>query len=108
MPRLIVFNKVDRVNVAEAESLRRHYPDALFISATRRETTRALLAKMADLLADKWEQSATTASTWPDAAPADEAAAQDARETVEEQSLTTLEQMLGRPRRNRPRTQAGA
>jgi GTP-binding protein HflX len=107
VPRLLVFNKIDRVTVVEAERLRRNDPDALFISATRRETTRALLAKMADLLADRWEKSATVAPG-SEAPPPAGIAAKDADETIDEHSLTTLEQMLVRPRRNRSRTQARA
>ena len=49
--KLLVFNKIDLVAPPEAEALRRQHPDALFISATNRETTRALLNRIAELLA---------------------------------------------------------
>jgi GTP-binding protein HflX len=104
VPRLLVFNKVDLVSVPEAERLRRHYPEALFISATRRETTRALLGRMAELLAERWEEAARVPSQPPEAPVAPEIAGEDGPDTVEEQSLTTLEQMLGTARRNRGRT----
>jgi GTP-binding protein HflX len=104
--RLLVFNKIDLVAVVEAESLRRHYPDAIFISATRRETTRALLGRMAELLAERWEESARVPSQPPEAPQA--IPAEDTGDTIEEHSLTTLDEMLGTARRNRSRTHARA
>src|SRR5258706_1625591 len=52
IPRLLVYNTVDMVSPPEADALRRQHPGSLFISATNRETTRALLDRIAELLSD--------------------------------------------------------
>jgi GTP-binding protein HflX len=106
IPRLLVYNKVDLVSPPEAEALRRHHEDALFISATNRETTRALLDRIAEILAERWANSRETFRK-PEAAPepALEPAEVDAQ--ANGRSLTTLEEMLGKTRRSRRhRTQA--
>ncbi len=43
-PRLLVFNKVDRLPPEDAEQLRLEHPDAILVSALHREQTRPLLA----------------------------------------------------------------
>jgi GTP-binding protein HflX len=107
IPRLLVYNKVDLVSPPEAEALRRQNEEALFISAKNRETTRALLDRIAELLARRWAESALVFSekgstSGPDEAP--ELAPPD--EDGNGRSLTTLEEMLGKSRRRRHRTPA--
>ena len=47
IPRLLVFNKIDLVEPAELRALERSRPDAAFVSATHRETTRPLIERIA-------------------------------------------------------------
>jgi GTP-binding protein HflX len=107
IPRVLVYNKIDLVSPPEAEALRRQNEAALFISARNRETTRALLDRIAELLARRWAES-TLVFREPEAAaepdPAPDATAPD--EQADGQSLTTLEEMLGKSRRRRHRTPA--
>jgi GTP-binding protein HflX len=65
IPRLLVFNKVDLVEAAELAALERECPDAAFVAATRRETTRPLIDRIAAALADKWDRSAKGPSVEP-------------------------------------------
>jgi GTP-binding protein HflX len=119
IPRLLVFNKIDLVPPAEAVALQRARGDALFVCARNRETTRALLDRIAEILADRWAEAETyphqatiadPSLESPEGAPeatgegetANGVAAQD------ENSLTTLEEMLGSPRRKNRRSQARA
>jgi len=103
IPRLLVFNKVDLIEPLEGEGLARHYPDALFVSATSRETTRALLDRIATMLASRWEASALVpthdAESEEESVDADEIAAP---EPGHEQ--TTLEEMLAASRKRRSKT----
>ena len=66
IPRLVVFNKIDAVDAAAAarRSAAGH-PDAAFVSATRRETTRPLIERIAQELAAKWDASAKGPSVEP-------------------------------------------
>ncbi|HEX9295349.1 MAG TPA: GTPase HflX, partial [Polyangiaceae bacterium] len=101
IPRLLVFNKIDLVAPVEAQALRRNHRDALFISATNRETTRALLDRIAELLAEKWTESSRVPAAETEITPEDELV-QTVAETngeAREQNLTTLEEMLGTARR---------
>jgi GTP-binding protein HflX len=102
--KLLVFNKVDLIAAPEAEALRRLHPEALFISATNRETTRALLDRIAALLQHRWDESAQVPVIIPVEAdgPSDEIVV----EQGDGESLTTLEEMVGKPRRHRHRTPA--
>ncbi len=107
IPRLLVFNKIDLVAPVEAQALCRNHPAALFISATNRETTRALLDRIAQLLAEKWAESSRVpvAQELPPSEPLPDG---ETNGEVHEQSLTTLEQMLGAGRRRRQRAPARA
>jgi len=113
IPRLLVFNKIDLVPRAEAMALRRSRRDAFFVCAKSRETTRKLLDRIAALLADRWTEAETyrkpalvEASDDPLAATADGDA--EAAPSADENSLTTLEELLGKGRRHRHRSQAPA
>ncbi len=58
IPRIVVFNKVDLVGPAEAIRLTRGYAGAVALSATDRESTRVLLARIAERLKDRWVEAA--------------------------------------------------
>jgi 50S ribosomal subunit-associated GTPase HflX len=58
LPRLVVYNKVDLIDDAHQRRLLRLAPDAVCVCATRRETTRALLDRIARELAGKWDRAA--------------------------------------------------
>jgi GTP-binding protein HflX len=115
--RLLVFNKADLVNPGEGEALARGYPGSILVSATHRETTRALLDRIADMLADRWAKSAlvpevpveATEAGGSESAPAE--ATQKATPDGSTQNATpdgstqktTLEEMLGDRRKRRAR-----
>ncbi len=106
IPRILVFNKVDLIEKGEARRLLFGNRDAALVSATSRETTRALLAKIADRLKDRWEQ-ARTVPTYD--VEAEETAALladgEARDgeagEPEETSLTTLAELTAGKRYKR-------
>jgi len=106
--KLLVFNKIDLVAPLEAEALRRLHPDALFISATNRETTRALLDRIAHLLQRRWAESAQVPAVVLESLEEPIAIDDVAENAVDTESQTTLEEMLGKGRRHRQRTPAPA
>ncbi len=68
IPRLLVFNKIDLVEPQELRALQREHAggdDAAFTAATRRETTRPLIERIAKELAAKWDASARGPSVEP-------------------------------------------
>jgi GTP-binding protein HflX len=67
IPRVLVYNKVDLVDAGEERFLSRGAPDAILLSATRRETTRALVERIAGLLAERWDESAKGPALAPEA-----------------------------------------
>jgi GTP-binding protein HflX len=92
IPRLLVLNKIDRVDPAELRLLERTYPDAALVSATHRESMRPLLERIARELAEKWEHSAKGPSVEPEVT-LDEMASRD-DEGAPEGEMTTVEEML--------------
>jgi len=58
VPRILVFNKADLIEPGEGKRLALGQDHAVVLSALRRETTRALLGRMAELLEDRWDESA--------------------------------------------------
>ncbi len=58
VPRLLVFSKIDLLEPLELRALERSHPEAVFVSATRRETARPLIERVARELAGKWDASA--------------------------------------------------
>jgi len=100
IPRLMVLNKVDLVPPAELGLLRRAHPDASVVSATRRETMRPLIERIARELAEKWERSAKGPSVEPIEDPA--GAGQATRYAPD---MTTIDDML-RAAGKRVRTRA--
>ena len=103
IPRLLVFNKADLIEPLEGEGLARHHPEALLVSATSRETTRALLDRIATLLAQRWEASALVPTSFDEA---EESAidSDDAPAQGEADEQTTLEEMLAASRKRRSKT----
>jgi GTP-binding protein HflX len=55
LPRLIVFNKADLLDPEHAENIARRY-DGVAVSATQRESLRALVARMRHLVKTKNEE----------------------------------------------------
>jgi GTP-binding protein HflX len=113
IPRLLVFNKIDLVPRAEAMALRRSRRDAFFVCAKSRETTRKLLDRIAELLADRWTEAETyrkpaLVDTADDPSGATTDGDAEAAPSADENSLTTLEELLGKARRPRHRSQAPA
>jgi GTP-binding protein HflX len=92
-PRLLVYNKTDLLEMLEERALLREHPEAEFVSATRRESTRPLIERIARELAGKWETSARGPSVEPVAVEAVETdPAVHVGRNVEE--MTTIEDML--------------
>jgi len=71
IPRILVYNKADLVGVGVARQLVLRQPDAVALSAMRRETTRALLDMIATRLEARWAQAATVPEVVVEAAPED-------------------------------------
>ena len=91
IPRLLVFNKTDLLEPSELRMLERSHPEAAFVSATHRDTTRPLIERIARELADKWRASARGPDVEPEVVlegDGEENAHADAAE------LTTVEEML--------------
>ncbi len=105
-PRLLVYNKIDLVEMVEERALLREHPEAAFVSATRRESTRPLIERIARELPGKWETSARGPNVEPVAVDAVETEATvDVERNVDE--MTTIEDMLrAAGKRVRPRTVA--
>ncbi|HKQ68834.1 MAG TPA: GTPase HflX [Polyangiaceae bacterium] len=109
IPRMLVFNKIDRVAPATALSLARQYPDSILLCAQNRETTRALLDDVASRLAERWAESATVPPSLD--VLGDDGSTADAGEGAipalpgsGDESLTTLSELLGDSRRRRRRS----
>ncbi|EYF01344.1 GTPase HflX [Chondromyces apiculatus] len=126
IPRILVFNKIDRLDADEARWLQQGHPDAILLSATERETARPLLARIAERLKSRWEASALVPTYTVDEGGADDEPvdgeapslhrtaatddgdgeslwneAQDAQDAQgESASLTTLAELGARPRRS--------
>ncbi len=96
IPRIVVYNKTDLLPPGEARRLTLGKPDTIALSARDRETTRALLAMIADRLEDRWKKAALVPTFDLDEEPAapDEAATNGA-DGSSPTELSTLEAMLG-------------
>jgi GTP-binding protein HflX len=102
IPRILVYNKIDVADPLEVRALERDHRDAAFVSATRRETTRPLIERIARELADKWESSAKGPSVEPEST-ADE---HDEERAADAEEMTTVDDML-RAAGKRVRSRAG-
>jgi GTP-binding protein HflX len=104
IPRLLVFNKIDLCEVAELRLLERSHPEAAFVSATHRETTRPLIERIARELADKWERSAKGPSIEPATSRGETETEIEAGRSGDRQ-MTTIDEMLrAAGKRVRPRS----
>jgi GTP-binding protein HflX len=94
IPRIVAYNKSDLLQVHEGQLLvrraAREGDEAVLVSATHRETTRALLALIAQKLAERWTESAKVPSVATEGEPEDEPGA----EPDAEEEVTTLDAML--------------
>jgi GTP-binding protein HflX len=97
IPRVLVYNKIDLLAPDELRRLRHARPFALFVAATDRETTRTLLDEIAHRLKERWAEAATV-PTYVDPHEEDPELG-DERDEPTPDELTTIEQMLGKPRR---------
>ena len=97
IPRIVVYNKVDLLEPAEVRRLVQGRPDTIALSARDRESTRALLAMIADRLEDRWKQAAMvpTYELEDEAEPDAEARAEDGEAGDDGSSQSTLEAMMG-------------
>jgi GTP-binding protein HflX len=66
LPRLLVYTKVDLLENGDRRRLQRLEPHAVLVCATERESTRALLDRMACELASKWDRAARGPTIGPD------------------------------------------
>ena len=94
IPRILVYNKADLLEPGEAKRLTRRVHDAVVVSAVDRETTRELLALIAQRLAERWEKSAKVPPLDPSALEADVDLAQLDAIAPEGEQETTLDDML--------------
>jgi GTP-binding protein HflX len=90
IPRILVWNKSDLLAPREGALLVRGDSGAVLVSATHRDSTRELLARIAERLAERWRQSAKTPGTNPEdeggvahPAGADDSAAHGELDTLE-------------------------
>ncbi len=88
IPRVMVFNKVDLLEPSARRLLGRREPDAVLVTATERESTRALIARIARELETKWDLAAEV----PEVAIEEESPEESPQVDANEE--TTLEQML--------------
>ncbi|MCS6901141.1 MAG: GTPase HflX [Myxococcales bacterium] len=98
IPRLLVYNKVDLLPPEELDWLRQAYPSSLQVSATNRDTTRTLLARIAASLQERWKQAEL-------APPREESHPPEDPPLDEEPPSLTLEELLLRRPRHRLRSQ---
>ncbi len=89
VPRVLVYNKVDLLEPLEVALLRKNHPDAVLVTATRRETLVPLIERVASELAARWENAAKI----PPSVPSLEEAPPEEPADVNEE-LTTLDAML--------------
>jgi GTPase len=114
IPRVLVFNKTDLLAPIERALLGRREPDAVVVSAMDRATTRPLVDRIANELAERWDESAKVPAPPLEEDVAEAEAAPDEREPpVDASTLDELLRAAGRrPRppkaKPKPRVVAGA
>ncbi len=97
LPRILVFNKVDLLGADERRRLLLGHRDALLASANDRESTRPLLARIAERLRDRWSKAAMVPEYEEEQAVADDA--DPGPLEAPEPELTTLADLMGGRRR---------
>jgi GTP-binding protein HflX len=102
IPRILVYNKIDVADPLEVRALGRDHRDAEFVSATRRETTRPLIERIARELADRWESSAKGPNVEPESMPGE----REEPRPADAEEMTTVDDML-RAAGKRVRSRAG-
>ena len=97
IPRIVVYNKVDLLEPIEVRRLVQGQADTIALSARDRESTRALLAMIADRLEDRWKQAAMvpTYELEDEPEPDIEARAEGGEGDDDGTSQSTLEAMMG-------------
>jgi GTP-binding protein HflX len=100
IPRILVYNKIDLLSPGELARLRRVERGAMFVDATRRDTTRPLLARIATDLQERWKQ-AELAPPREEPEPTPE----EPPPPEETAPSLTLEELLMRRPRHRARTE---
>ena len=96
IPRILVYNKVDLLDPPEVRRLVQGRPDAIALSAKDRESTRALLAMIADRLKDRWARAATVPSYELDEEPETDGAESSERAAEPDTNgESTLESLMG-------------
>ncbi len=93
IPKVLVFNKTDLVDLAAAKLLARRNPDAILLTATSRATTLALVERIAKELRERWEESAKTPRVDVAAEDVDEGRIAEGAPAADTQS-DTLDDML--------------
>jgi GTP-binding protein HflX len=103
IPRILVYNKVDRMEKEQARLLGWGRADMVAISATDRESTRGLLGKIAERLETRWAEAAMVPTFGEEGVVEDEGGWGEREGEAEEGSpeLTSLSDLLGWSRRGR-------
>lgn len=101
IPRIVVYNKIDLLEDFDAKLLAKTHPDAVLLTAIRRETTRALLARIAEVLAERWDKSAKT----PTAPPEEAGEESESGWQEDTEQAATLDELLRAAGRRVPKTQ---
>lgn len=101
IPRILVFNKSDLISGEERRILMMGHKDAILLSATKRESTRQLLNRIAEKLRDRWTKAAMTPVFELEQEPSQVETEADSRDALPPAELTTLNEMLGERRRKR-------
>jgi GTP-binding protein HflX len=100
IPRIVVYNKSDRLDAREGALLIRGKPDTVLLSALSRESTRELIDAIALKLAKRWEEAASVPET-----PAETASlGEEDRTESDPTEATTLDAMLRAAGKRRKRT----
>jgi GTP-binding protein HflX len=102
IPRILVYNKVDLLEPVEVRRLVQGQPDTIALSAKDRESTRSLLAMIADRLQDRWKQAAMVPTYALEGEAEGEAGGDGSSDGAEDPgSLSTLESMMGERHRKK-------
>ena len=107
IPLLLVYSKVDLLDLGARRRLERLAPNAIMVSATRRDSTRVLLDRLACELASKWDRAARGPALDPEMGDFVAPDSEDPPLYRDMAEVTTVDQML-RAAGKRVRGRAGA